>query len=147
MSYLIGVDIGTSGTKTILIDSTAGTVVARAIAEYPLYTPKPLWSEQDPTDWWKAACSTIRNVLQSSGIDPVRVKGVGLSGQMHGSVFVDENGTVLRRALLWNDQRTQPECDWITETVGRDRLVDLIQEHGKWVEPEPAQAAQQAVAS
>jgi len=126
MSYLIGVDIGTSGTKTILIDSTAGTVVARAIAEYPLYTPKPLWSEQDPTDWWKAACSTIRNVLQSSGIDPVRVKGVGLSGQMHGSVFVDENGTVLRRALLWNDQRTQPECDWITETVGRDRLVDLI---------------------
>ncbi len=126
MSYLIGVDIGTSGTKTILIDSEAGSVVARALADYPLYSPRPMWSEQDPADWWSATCSTIRDVLQTSGIDPAKVKGVGLSGRMHGSVFVDEQGTVLRRALLWNDQRTQAECDWITQTVGLDRLVELI---------------------
>lgn len=125
MSYLVGVDIGTSGTKTILIDET-GKVLARASEEYPLYSPKPQWSEQDPSDWWKASCSTIKSVLTSSGIDPREVKGVGLSGQMHGSVFLDEAGSVLRRALLWNDQRTQAECDWIMQTVGHDKVVDLI---------------------
>lgn len=125
MPYLIGIDIGTSGTKTILIDET-GKVLARALAEYPLYTPKPQWSEQDPIDWWNAVCVTTRKVLESSGVDPRAIAGVGLSGQMHGSVFLDENGQVLRRALLWNDQRTQAECDWITETVGRERVVEEI---------------------
>jgi xylulokinase len=125
MPYLLGIDIGTSGTKTILIDET-GHVKARATQEYPLYTPKPQWSEQDPADWWTATCGTIRAVLQASGIDPREVQGIGLSGQMHGSVFLDENNTVLRRALLWNDQRTQAECDWITATVGRDKIVALI---------------------
>ncbi|HLK60226.1 MAG TPA: xylulokinase, partial [Chthonomonadaceae bacterium] len=94
--------------------------------EYPLYSPKPQWSEQDPKDWWLATCGTIRTVLQQSGIDPREVKGIGLSGQMHGSVFLDENGEVLRNALLWNDQRTQAECDWITATVGREKVVELI---------------------
>jgi xylulokinase len=125
MPYLIGIDIGTSGTKTILMNE-AGHVLARATEEYPLYTPKPLWSEQEPEDWWKATCATVRAVLQLSGVDAREVQGIGLSGQMHGSVFLDENGTVLRRALLWNDQRTQAECDWITETVGRERVVELI---------------------
>ena len=125
MPYLIGVDIGTSGTKTILIDE-AGKVLARAMREYPLYTPRPQWSEQEPGDWWEATCATIRSVLQSSGVARTEIKGIGLSGQMHGSVFLDENGEVLRRALLWNDQRTQAECDWITQTVGRERIVDLI---------------------
>jgi xylulokinase len=125
MPYLIGIDIGTSGTKTILIGET-GKVLARATQEYPLYTPKPQWSEQAPMDWWQAACVTARAVLQQSGIDPREVKGVGLSGQMHGSVFLDANNQVLRRALLWNDQRTQAECDWITETVGKEKVVELI---------------------
>src|SRR5579864_6799478 len=106
MTYLIGIDIGTSGTKTILIDET-GHVHARAVEEYPLSTPRPQWSEQDPADWWSATCGTVQKVLQQSGIDPREVKGIGLSGQMHGSVFLDENDTVLRPALLWNDQRTQ----------------------------------------
>src|SRR5438034_385406 len=125
MSYLIGVDIGTSGTKTILIDE-AGQVLARAMAEYPLYTPRPQWSEQEPSDWWAATCATIRSVLETSGVEARAVKGVGLSGQMHGSVFLDANNTVLRRALLWNDQRTQAECNWIMDTVGREKVVELI---------------------
>ena len=125
MSYLLGIDIGTSGTKTLLIDE-AGRVLARATAEYPLYSPKPQWSEQEPADWWQAVCATVREVLQTSGIDAREIKGIGLSGQMHGSVFLDEGGKVLRRALLWNDQRTGEECDWITATVGKEKVVKLI---------------------
>ncbi|MCS6777375.1 MAG: xylulokinase [Chloroherpetonaceae bacterium] len=125
MRYLIGIDIGTSGTKTVVVDET-GRVKARAVAEYPLYTPKPQWSEQEPEDWWQATCRTVREVLEKAGIDAGDVAGIGLSGQMHGSVFLDENHQVIRPALLWNDQRTQNECDWITDTVGRDRIVALL---------------------
>ena len=125
MAYLLGIDIGTSGTKTILMDET-GTVLARALEEYPLYSPRPQWSEQNPLDWWNATVTTVRRVLAQSGIAAQEIKGIGLSGQMHGSVFVDENKQVLRHALLWNDQRTQAQCDWITHTVGKDKIVDLI---------------------
>ena len=125
MAYLLGIDIGTSGTKTILIDET-GHVHARAVEEYPLYEPRPQWSEQDAGDWWNAACATTRKVIQQSGVDAKEIKGVGLSGQMHGSVFLDGSKNVLRRALLWNDQRTQDECDWITNAVGAEKVVDLI---------------------
>ncbi len=124
MPYLLGIDIGTSGTKTILIDET-GRVHARAIQEYPLYGPRPLWSEQNPADWWAATTGTVAKVLQESGVDRKDIRGVGLSGQMHGAVFLDENDEVLRPAILWNDQRTQAECDWIMEAVGRDRVVEL----------------------
>ncbi len=125
MPFLLGIDIGTSGAKTILIKET-GEVVARAMLEYPLYSPKPLWSEQDPEDWWNAVCGTVRQVLDRAGIEPREIQGIGLSGQMHGSVFLDEHDAVIRRALLWNDQRTGPECDWITNTVGTERIVDII---------------------
>lgn len=125
MSYLLGVDIGTSGTKTILIDET-GKVIARALAEYPLYTPRPLWSEQDPEDWWQATQSTIKQCLTQANVSPKEIKGVGLSGQMHGAVFLDADNAPLRRAILWNDQRTQAECDWITETIGKANVVELI---------------------
>jgi xylulokinase len=124
MAYLVGVDIGTSGTKTILIDET-GRVLARSTMEYPLYSPRPLWSEQDPADWWAATAGTIQKVLQQSGIDASEIRGIGLSGQMHGAVFLDSDNQVVRRAILWNDQRTQAECDWITETIGKDQVIDL----------------------
>jgi len=124
MPFLLGLDIGTSGTKTILIDET-GAVVGRATVEYPLYSPRPLWSEQNPEDWWTASCATIQSVLKRAGIDPREICGIGLSGQMHGSVFLDECGEVIRPALLWNDQRTEEECAWITDTVGRERVVEL----------------------
>ena len=123
--YLVGIDIGTSGTKTILIDE-AGTVLARAVKEYPLYTPQPQWSEQDPDDWWDASASTVKEVLEKSRVDVRQIAGVGLSGQMHGSVFLDEAGKPIRRALLWNDQRTSAQCAWITQTVGAQRVMELI---------------------
>lgn len=124
MAYLLGIDVGTSGTKALLIDES-GKVVARAVSDYPLYTPKPLWAEQEPTDWWRATCESIREVLNRSGATGEEVKGVGLSGQMHGSVFLDENNQVIRPAILWCDQRTAAECAWITETVGREQIVEL----------------------
>ncbi|MGQ9880948.1 MAG: xylulokinase [Armatimonadota bacterium] len=124
MAYLLGIDVGTSGTKALLIDER-GKVVARAVSDYPLYTPKPLWAEQEPADWWRATCESIREVLNRAGATGEEVKGVGLSGQMHGSVFLDENNQVIRPAILWCDQRTAAECAWITETVGREQIVEL----------------------
>src|SRR5881394_684610 len=121
---LLGIDIGTSGTKTLLIDEN-GRVLASASAEYPLSTPRPGWAEQDPSDWWSATQATVRAVLGHAGVRADQVRGVGLSGQMHGSVFLDQKGEVLRPALLWCDQRTQPQCDWITRTVGPERVLEL----------------------
>lgn len=123
MPYLLGIDIGTSGTKALLIDE-AGTVAARATFEYPLYAPRPLWSEQSPEDWWKATCQAIRQALAQSGVAASDIAGIGLSGQMHGSVFLGEGDEVLRPAILWNDQRTQSQCDWIMDTIGRERVVE-----------------------
>lgn len=121
MSYLIGIDVGTTGAKALLIDEN-GTVVASATEEYPLLTPRPLWAEQDPADWWRATVRSIGRVLADSGAKAADIKGLGLSGQMHGSVFLDENNQVIRPAILWCDQRTAKQCDWITETVGPDTL-------------------------
>ncbi|MBU0606924.1 MAG: xylulokinase [Armatimonadetes bacterium] len=118
MPYLLGVDVGTTGAKTILVDHK-GKLVARVTVEYPLYSPQPGWSEQEPEDWWQATVASIRGVLTESGVKADRIAGVGLSGQMHGSVFLDAAGKVIRRALLWNDQRTAEQCAWITQQVGR----------------------------
>lgn len=122
MAFLIGIDIGTSGTKTLLIDET-GHVVAGAGAEYPLHTPRPNWAEQNPSDWWNATVDTIRSVLAKSGVAASDIKGIGLSGQMHGSVFLDDAHQVIRPALLWCDQRTAAQCKWIAEAVGVEDLV------------------------
>lgn len=122
MAYLIGVDIGTSGTKTVLFDE-AGAVVASALCEYPLYQPKNGWAEQDPEDWWQATVTTIHTVLQKSGILPGQIAGIGLSGQMHGLVMLDGEGNVLRPAILWCDGRTVTECEEITQLVGQERLI------------------------
>lgn len=123
-TYLLGVDIGTSGTKTVLFD-TSGTAVASATVEYPLYQPKNGWAEQEPDDWWNAAASTIRSVLTQSSVDAAAVAGIGLSGQMHGLVMLDETGSVLRRSIIWCDGRTAAECAEITEAVGAERLIEL----------------------
>ena len=114
MSITLGIDIGTSGTKTIAMDET-GRILASASAEYPCDYPKPGWSEQDPDLWWSATVATIRDVLAKGHLKPADIAGIGLSGQMHGSVFLDENGQVLRKALLWNDQRTRVECEPVVE--------------------------------
>jgi len=126
MSYLLGIDIGTSGTKTLLVDER-GRIRASATVEYPAYAPRPAWSEQDPEDWWQATRASVRQVLRAAKVRPVEVAGIGLSGQMHGSVFLDRRGRVLRRAILWNDQRTGAECDEITRAAGgRRRLLGMV---------------------
>lgn len=124
MAYLLGIDVGTSGTKTLLIDEK-GMIIASASEGYPLDTPRPLWAEQDPEDWWKAAVVTINKVIEDSGADAEDIKGVGLSGQMHGAVLLDKKDRVLRPGILWCDQRTEKECTWITNKVGAERVVEL----------------------
>ena len=118
MPYLLGIDIGTSGTKTLLVDQT-GKKVASATVEYPLYTPHPLWAEQHPADWWQATVRGVQHVLAEAKINPADIAGIGLSGQMHGSVFLDEHNEVIRPAILWCDQRTVEQCAWITEKAGK----------------------------
>lgn len=124
MAYLIGIDVGTSGTKTVLFDEL-GNAVASATVEYPLHTPNPGWTEQDPADWWNATVQTIQEVLAKSKAPAGEIKGLGLSGQMHGSVFLDEKNQVVRPAILWNDSRTADECVQITKTIGEKRLLEL----------------------
>ena len=124
MEYLIGIDLGTSGTKTVLFDR-AGTVVASATIEYPMYQEKNGWAEQEPLDWWNAAAGTIRTVIQKSGVDSRDIKALGISGQMHGLVMLDKDGAVLRRSIIWCDQRTAAECEEITEKVGKERLIQI----------------------
>src|SRR6187401_1630059 len=126
MSIYLGIDIGTSGTKTLAMNAK-GKILAQATAIYPCYHPKPMWSEQDPEDWWQATVKTVRAVVKKAKLKPADVRAIGLSGQMHGSVFLDKSGKVIRRALLWNDQRTKPECDEIEQRVGgRKKLIQLV---------------------
>ena len=124
MSYFIGIDVSTTATKALLIDAN-GSVVATAATEYAFETPKPMWSEQAPALWWDGAVQSIRAVLDESGAAPEEVKGVGLTGQMHGLVLLDGDGKVLRPAILWNDQRTAAECDEIRQRVGRRDLISI----------------------
>jgi xylulokinase len=123
-AYLLGIDVGTSGSKAILIGAD-GAVKASATTEYPLYTPKPLWAEQDPSDWWAATVTSIKQVLEKSGVAAADVAGVGLTGQMHGLVLLDAQGEVLRPCIMWNDQRTAAQCAAITEKVGLDNVLRL----------------------
>ena len=121
MSVHVGLDVGTGGARAVAVDE-AGEVVAEASSEYPLRTPRPGWTEQDPADWWEGAKAALGQVAAEVGD---RVAGIGLTGQMHGSVFLDSSDEVVRPALLWNDQRTGRQCDEITERVGPERLIEL----------------------
>ncbi|MCL2513385.1 MAG: xylulokinase [Oscillospiraceae bacterium] len=122
--YLLGIDIGTSGTKTVLFD-TAGNPIASYTGEYPLYQPKNGYAEQEPLDWWNATVDGIKAVLGKSGADPCDIAGIGLSGQMHGLVMLDKDGKPLRKSIIWCDQRTAAECEEITSAVGTQRLVEI----------------------
>ena len=125
MRYLIGIDIGTSATKTVLFDERCH-VVTSASQEYPLYQPQNGWAEQDPEDWWKAAMTTIKAVIDKSGVNPKDIAGLSLSGQMHGLVLTDENGNALGRSIIWCDHRTIESCDEFTRLVGgRERLIQI----------------------
>lgn len=124
MNYLLGIDLGTSGTKTVLFD-TNGKEIASHTVEYPIIQVKNGWAEQDPNLWWSATVETIQAVLKESKISPSDLKGIGISGQMHGLVLLDQNGQVLRHAIIWCDGRTSEECKEITETIGAERLIEI----------------------
>jgi xylulokinase len=117
----LGVDVGTGGTRAILVDRDGRVVASESAEHQPIQSAEIGWAEQDPNDWWRAAKAAIGAVMQSGH----KVEAVGLTGQMHGCVMLDGNGQVLRPALIWADQRTQPQCDWLTRTIGYDRLIEL----------------------
>jgi len=122
LKLLLGIDIGTSGSKAVLIEPS-GAVRAEAITEYPMAVPRPGWAEQNPEDWWQATVTSIRRVLAEAG--GAGVAGIGLTGQMHGLVLLDEAGKVLRPCIMWNDQRTAAQCAEIEQKVGRAKLIEL----------------------
>jgi xylulokinase len=124
MAYLLGIDIGTSGTKTVLFDEK-GNTLASDLQEYPMYQPKGGCAEQEPEDWWKACYTSINNVINKSGIEKNDIKGLGLSGQMHGAVLLDKDDKVLRKAIIWCDQRSSNECEEITSLIGEKRLIEI----------------------
>lgn len=122
MEYLIGIDIGTSGTKSILI-TPDGKVVASETAEYPMQQPENGLAEQDPADWWNAVCVTLQKITPKANAG--KIVGIGLSGQMHSMVLLDENNDVIRPAILWCDQRTESQCRRIEAVIGREKLVEI----------------------
>jgi len=124
MTYLMGLDISTTSAKALIIDET-GKVVAVHGTPQPISQPHPLWSEQNPRDWWEGMVQSIRGALSDAGLTGDAISAIGLTGQMHGLVMLNEGGEVLRPSILWNDQRTQAECDAITEKIGFERLIAL----------------------
>jgi xylulokinase len=123
-SHVLGIDVSTTATKAVLVDD-GGRVAAVGTAQYDYSVPAPLWSEQDPDLWWNGAQAAIREAMASAGIGGADVAAVGLAGQMHGAVLLDDADRVLRPAILWNDQRTAAECDEIRDRVGRRRLIAI----------------------
>ena len=124
MRYVLGVDIGTSGTKTVLFNEL-GEAIASATVEYPMYQPQNGYAEQDPEDWYNATVSTIKTVVEKSSVNNSEIIGIGLSGQMHGLVMLDENNEVIRKSIIWCDQRTAKEVDEMNEKVGREKLIEI----------------------
>ena len=125
MSYLLGVDVGTTGTRAIVIDA-GGRIIGSATHEHvPFASAQTGWAEQDPRDWWQATCGAVRAALAAAAATGADITAVGFSGQMHGSVLLDDRGEVIRPALIWCDQRTGAQCRHITETVGAARLIQL----------------------
>src|SRR5262245_51108761 len=124
MMYFLGIDTSTTGSKALIIDEN-GEVIAVASSPHTLQTPKPLWSEQNPREWWEAVSASIRSVLEEAGVDGERIAAVGLTGQMHGLILLDKAGNVLRPAILWNDQRTQSQCDEIHRIIGREKFINI----------------------
>ena len=126
MPYLMGIDVGTTGTRAVIIRPDGHVVGSATGAHQPMRMPRPGWAEQDPEDWWQAAILAVRSALEQSGAKGSEIAAVGLSGQMHGVVLLDGARAVLRPALIWCDQRSQSQCDWITSQVGAERLIRLV---------------------
>ena len=124
MPFFMGIDISTTGAKALIIDES-GAVQAIGSTPQPISQPQPLWSEQNPKDWWDGIVKAIQQALKEANLSGEDIATIGMTGQMHGLVMLDSNGEVLRPAILWNDQRTQKQCDEITQTIGFSRLIEL----------------------
>jgi len=124
MDYLVGIDIGTSGTKGVLMDRE-GKICARAGREYSIDIPQPGLAEQDPKMWWEATIQATKEVINKSEVNPQQIRGIGLSGQMHGTVFLDKNLQPFRPAIIWADQRSSSQCEFIYQKIGKERLAEL----------------------
>ena len=122
MEYFIGIDLGTSAVKLLLVDGT-GKICGTVSRDYPLFFPHPGWSEQNPEDWWTAVQDGLKEL--TAGIDVNTVAGIGCGGQMHGLVILDENDNVIRPAILWNDGRTYKEVEYLNGVIGKQKLSDL----------------------
>ena len=123
--YVLGIDIGTGGVRVLLVNQNDGQVERSASRGYPCDTPSPGWSEQAPEDWWTACCEAIKQLVAESDIEGSLIGAIGITGQMHGLVALDEHDAVIRPSIIWNDQRTQTQCDHIHEIVGRERLIEI----------------------
>jgi xylulokinase len=121
----LGIDVGTGGTRAILIDRDGNVTASFAAEHAPIHSEHIGWAEQNPEDWWRAAREAIAGVLALSQTTGAGIEAIGLTGQMHGCVMLDADGQVLRPALIWCDQRTQPQCDWLTQKIGFNRLIEL----------------------
>ena len=119
----LGMDVGTGGTRAVLVNAEGKLVASAAREHAPFRSPQPGWAEQDPEDWWRAAQGAIQDVL--AAVNGAKIEAVGLTGQMHGAVMLDAEGNVLRPSLIWCDQRTDEECDWLHKEIGRERLIEL----------------------
>ncbi len=124
MKYLIGIDVGTTSARALIINEEA-KIISEGVAEYPLYTPRPAWAQQRPEDWAKGVCKAIGFALRNAKIRKEDIAGVGLTGQMHSAVFLDKNNEVIRPAILWCDGRTDKECEEITKRVGLKKLLKI----------------------
>src|SRR5581483_11612858 len=123
--YVLGVDVGTGGTRAVIMNDH-GRIVASAIEEHePFASPKIGWAEQRPEDWWRAAGHAIRKALANGALQGEKISCVGFSGQMHGAVMLDSSGEVVRPALIWCDVRTEKQCKELTDQIGAERLIRL----------------------
>ena len=125
MNFL-GIDVGTGGSRAVLINEHGQTLASETVEHIPFASPHVGWAEQDPNDWWRASAAAIRACLADGNIRAADIGAVGFSGQMHGSVFLNDKGEVLRPALLWCDQRTEKQCSEITGKIGAERLIELV---------------------
>jgi len=123
--HCLGIDVGTGGTRAVLIDGAGQIVASETIEHIPFASPQTGWAEQDPDDWWRASVAAIRAVLSHHNVTPDSIAAIGLSGQMHGAVLLDADDKLLRPSIIWCDQRSEVQCQQLTEQIGASRLIEL----------------------